>query len=53
MRCLRSSLYINGTVGVFGTYSGGCYAVLEACRVRGFDAVIDPSLQPAAAPADE
>ena len=41
MRYLRSLPYINGKVGVFGTCSGGRHAFLSACRVQGFDAVID------------
>ncbi len=41
MRYLRSLPYINFRVGVFGTCSGGRHAFLAACRVKGFDAVID------------
>lgn len=41
MRFLRSLPYLNGRVGVFGTCSGGRHAFLAACRVRGFDAVVD------------
>lgn len=41
MRHLRSLPYINGKVGVFGTCSGGRHAFLSACRVQGFDAVIE------------
>jgi carboxymethylenebutenolidase len=41
MRTLRSLPYLNGKVGVFGTCSGGRHAYLAACRVKGFDAVID------------
>ncbi len=38
---LRSLPYVNGKVGVFGTCSGGRHAYLAACRIKGFDAVID------------
>src|SRR5690606_33725301 len=38
---LRAQPYSNGKVGVFGTCSGGRHAYLAACRVPGFDAVID------------
>jgi carboxymethylenebutenolidase len=38
---LRSLPYCNGKVAVFGTCSGGRHAYLAACRVPGFDAVID------------
>ena len=41
MHTLRSLPYINGKVGVFGTCSGGRHAFLAACRVQGFDAVVD------------
>ena len=41
MRYLRSLPYLNGKVGVFGTCSGGRHAFLAACRVKGFDAVVD------------
>jgi len=41
MRYLRSLPNNNGKVGVFGTCSGGRHAFLAACRVKGFDAVID------------
>ncbi len=41
MLYLRSLPYVNGKVGVFGTCSGGRHAVLAACRVPGFDAVVD------------
>jgi carboxymethylenebutenolidase len=41
MKFLRSLPYINGKVGVFGTCSGGRHAVLAACLVTGFDAVVD------------
>lgn len=41
MQMLRSQPYSNGKVGVFGTCSGGRHAYLAACRVPGFDAVVD------------
>ncbi len=41
MHYLRSLPYVNGKVGIFGTCSGGRHAYLAACRVQGFDAVID------------
>jgi len=41
MRFLRGQPYLNGKVGVFGTCSGGRHAYLAACRVSGFDAVVD------------
>ena len=41
MTYLRSLSYISGKVGVFGTCSGGRHAYLAACRVPGFDAVVD------------
>ena len=41
MSYLRSLPYINTKVGVFGTCSGGRHAYLAACRVQGFDAVVD------------
>jgi carboxymethylenebutenolidase len=41
MHILRSLPYLNGKVGVFGTCSGGRHAYLAACRVKGFDAVVD------------
>ena len=40
-RYLRSLPYVNGKVGVFGTCSGGRHAYLAACRITGFDAVVD------------
>jgi carboxymethylenebutenolidase len=40
-RYLRSLPYVSDKVGVFGTCSGGRHAYLAACRVSGFDAVID------------
>jgi len=41
MHYLRSLPYINGKVGIFGTCSGGRHAYLAACRLDGFDAVVD------------
>ena len=41
MHYLRSLPYINGKIGIFGTCSGGRHAYLTACRVPGFDAVVD------------
>lgn len=41
MRYLRSLPILNGKVGIWGTCSGGRHAYLAACRVRGFDAVVD------------
>jgi len=41
MEYLRSLPIINGKVGVFGTCSGGRHAYLTACRVKGFDALVD------------
>jgi carboxymethylenebutenolidase len=38
---LRSLPYVNDKVGVFGTCSGGRHAYLAACRIKGFDAVVD------------
>jgi len=38
---LRAQAYLNGKVGIFGTCSGGRHAYLAACRVAGFDAVVD------------
>ena len=38
---LRALPYLNGKVGVWGTCSGGRHAYLAACRVKGFDAVVD------------
>ncbi len=41
MEFLRSLPYTNGKVGIIGTCSGGRHAYLTACRVKGFDAVVD------------
>jgi carboxymethylenebutenolidase len=41
MHYLRSLPFVSDKVGVFGTCSGGRQAFLVACRVPGFDAVIE------------
>ena len=41
MHFLRGQPYSSGKVGIFGTCSGGRHAYLAACRVPGFDAVLD------------
>ena len=41
MKYLRSLPNVNGKIGIFGTCSGGRHAYLTACRVEGFDAVVD------------
>ncbi|MCB9162381.1 MAG: dienelactone hydrolase family protein [Caldilineaceae bacterium] len=41
MRFLRGQPTSSGKVGIFGTCSGGRHAYLAACRVPGFDAVLD------------
>jgi carboxymethylenebutenolidase len=41
MHYLRALPYTNGKVGIFGTCSGGRHAFLTACRVPGFDALVD------------
>src|SRR5262245_25196537 len=41
MHFLRGLPYVNGKVGIFGTCSGGRHAYLAACRVKGFDAIVD------------
>ena len=38
---LRALPTLNGKVGIWGTCSGGRHAYLGACRIPGFDAVID------------
>ena len=38
---IKSQPYLNGKMGVFGTCSGGRHAYLAACRIPGFDAVVD------------
>lgn len=41
MKYLKSLPYSNGKVGVIGGCSGGRHAFLVACRVKGFDAIVD------------
>lgn len=41
MQYVRMLPYSNGKVGVFGTCSGGRHAYLAACRIPGFDAIVD------------
>jgi carboxymethylenebutenolidase len=41
LRYLQTLPFLSGKVGVFGTCSGGRHAYLAACRVQGFDAVVD------------
>ena len=41
LRYLQALPYIRGKVGIFGTCSGGRHAYLAACRIEGFDAVVD------------
>jgi len=41
MQYAKSLPYANGKVGIFGTCSGGRHAYLAACRVQGFDAIVD------------
>jgi len=41
MQYVRSLPYVNGKAAIFGTCSGGRHAFLAACRVPGFDAVVD------------
>ncbi|MBI4282972.1 MAG: dienelactone hydrolase family protein [Chloroflexi bacterium] len=41
MEYLRSLPYSSGRVGMIGTCSGGRHAFLVACRVKGFDVVVD------------
>jgi carboxymethylenebutenolidase len=41
MKCLKSLPNSNGKVGVIGGCSGGRHAFLAACRVKGFNAVVD------------
>ena len=41
MHFLRSSPTSNGKVGILGTCSGGRHSYLAACRVPGFDAIVD------------
>lgn len=41
LQFLKAQPILNGKVGIWGTCSGGRHAYLAACRVPGFDAVID------------
>jgi carboxymethylenebutenolidase len=41
MKFARALPYSSGKVGIFGTCSGGRHAYLAACRVPGFDAIVD------------
>jgi carboxymethylenebutenolidase len=41
LKFLRAQPNLNGKVGVFGTCSGGRHAFLAACRLKGFDAVVE------------
>lgn len=41
LRYLQALPYLSGKVGIFGTCSGGRHAYLAACRVEGFEAVVD------------
>ena len=41
LQLLRSFPAGNGKVGLFGTCSGGRHAYLAACRLQGFDAIVD------------
>ena len=41
LQYVRALPYSNAKVGIFGTCSGGRHAYLAACRVPGFDAVVD------------
>jgi carboxymethylenebutenolidase len=41
LQYLRSLPYVSGKVGIFGTCSGGRHAYLAACRIKGFDALVD------------
>jgi len=38
---LKNLPFSNGTIGVFGTCSGGRHAFLAACQLKGFDAAVD------------
>ncbi|HSK28414.1 MAG TPA: dienelactone hydrolase family protein, partial [Candidatus Limnocylindria bacterium] len=40
-KLLRSLPYVSGKVGVFGTCSGGRHGFLAACRLKGFDALVE------------
>jgi carboxymethylenebutenolidase len=41
LQFLKAQPVLNGKVGIWGTCSGGRHAYLAACRIPGFDAVID------------
>lgn len=41
MKYVRALPYSNGKVGIFGTCSGGRHSYLAACRVHGFNAIVD------------
>jgi carboxymethylenebutenolidase len=41
MKCLKALPNCNGKVGVIGGCSGGRHAFLVACRVKGFNALVD------------
>lgn len=41
LKYVRALPYSNTRVGIFGTCSGGRHSYLAACRVPGFDAVVD------------
>ncbi|MGH7833229.1 MAG: dienelactone hydrolase family protein [Candidatus Binatia bacterium] len=41
LKFLRAQPNPNGKVGVFGTCSGGRHAFLTACRLKGFDAIVE------------
>ncbi len=41
MNTLRSLPYVSDKIGLFGTCSGGRHAYLAACRIEGFDAIVD------------
>src|SRR5438552_17396286 len=41
MSFIKSLPYSNGKVGIMGTCSGGRHSFLTACRVPGFDAVVE------------
>ena len=41
LRFLRSQPHVSKKVGVFGTYSGGRHGLLAACRLKGFDALVE------------
>jgi carboxymethylenebutenolidase len=41
MKFMRTQPDVNGKVGIFGTCSGGRHAYLTACRVQGFNAIVD------------